>query len=639
MLNFIRDKKAKLKWVLWLVIIALGAGMVLMFVTTPSGGGEVEMGNYIAKVGDSEISINAYRSNLLTVLNMMGPEARRDENTIRQYGNMVLGQMIRTVVLSQEAVRNGFTVSDEEVMNTIVNSPGFNIDGNFIGTEEYKSNLKRLGISPEEYEANVRRNLLSQKLQDFLASSAALSEQEIQAKFVDENDKAKIRYVTWGEYAYAPKVVYNEADARKYYESNKDNYKIDETRQFKLLILDTNKLAAALAASVTDAEIRADYEANRAERYQEMVRASHILLKVPENATPAEVELLRQKAATIRELALRPGSDFAKLAEQYSEDEGSAKRGGDLSFFPRNRMIKEFEDATFALSKGQISEVIKSQFGFHIIQCTDRRDFDFYRSVIARNLSRTRAEQQLEGSAQQALQKARESKNLEAVAKEFGGTVELSNPFSKTQPDYSLGLPPDKIDTLLALSLNEVGELQQTSRGFLIPQLVKIIPPHVQGFDKVKVQVDRDYRTAKARELAAADARAFLAELKASGDLDKTAAKYKLTVEASELFNVSGSIANQLGASPALALEALRLEPNGVGGPVSVRDNQVVFQVTERVRADLSKLAAERDAMVEKLLGEKRRQLTDALLNSLVKQYQDDKLIQVNQPLLDRILG
>ena len=313
MLNFIRDKKAKLKWVLWLVIIALGAGMVLMFVTTPSGGGEVEMGNYIAKVGDSEISINAYRSNLLTVLNMMGPEARRDENTIRQYGNMVLGQMIRTVVLSQEAVRNGFTVSDEEVMNTIVNSPGFNIDGNFIGTEEYKSNLKRLGISPEEYEANVRRNLLSQKLQDFLASSAALSEQEIQAKFVDENDKAKIRYVTWGEYAYAPKVVYNEADARKYYESNKDNYKIDETRQFKLLILDTNKLAAALAASVTDAEIRADYEANRAERYQEMVRASHILLKVPENATPAEVELLRQKAGTIRELALRPGSDFAKL--------------------------------------------------------------------------------------------------------------------------------------------------------------------------------------------------------------------------------------------------------------------------------------------------------------------------------------
>ena len=119
MLNFIRDKKAKLKWVLWLVIIALGAGMVLMFVTTPSGGGEVEMGNYIAKVGDSEISINAYRSNLLTVLNMMGPEARRDENAIRQYGNMVLGQMIRTVVLSQEAARNGFTVSDEEVMNTM----------------------------------------------------------------------------------------------------------------------------------------------------------------------------------------------------------------------------------------------------------------------------------------------------------------------------------------------------------------------------------------------------------------------------------------------------------------------------------------------------------------------------------------
>ncbi len=114
-------------------------------------------------------------------------------------------------------------------------------------------------------------------------------------------------------------------------------------------------------------------------------------------------------------------------------------------------MVKEFEDATFALTKGQISEVIKSQFGYHIIQCTDRRDFDFYRSVIARNLSRTKAEQQLQGTAQQALQKARENKNLEAVAKEFGGTVERSTVQQKPTRLF-VEMPPDKIDELLALT-------------------------------------------------------------------------------------------------------------------------------------------------------------------------------------------
>jgi peptidyl-prolyl cis-trans isomerase D len=639
MLNLIREKKENLKWVLWLVIIALGAGMVLLFVTTPSSGGEAEMGNFVAKVGDSEISVNAYRSNLLTILNMMGPEARRDENAIKQYGNMVLGQMIRTIVLSQEAARNGFTVSDDEVMNTIVNSPGFNIDGNFIGTEEYKANLKRLGITPEEYEANVRRNLLSQKMQEFLANSAALSEEEIRAEFTNERDKAKIRYVTWANYSYNNKVAYNDADARKYYESNKENYKIEETRQVKYLLLDTSKLAAAIAGSISDEEIRSEYEANRQQRYQEMVRAAHILIKVPETASPAEAEQLRQKAVSILEQARRPGADFAKLAEQYSEDEGSAKIGGDLNFFPRDRMVKEFEAAAFALDKDQVSDLVRTQFGYHIIKLLDRRDFDFYRSVIARNLSQNKAEQQLRATAEQALQKVRSSKNIDAVAKEFGGTVTLSKPFNKTAPDYSMALPPDQIEGLFALKLNEVGELQQTSRGYLIPQLVKIIPPHIQPYEQVKPQVDRDYRSAKAQELAAAEARLFLADLKASGDMDKTAAKYKLTVQLSELFSSTTAISSQIGASPALAQAALRCEVNGVGGPVAVRQNQVVFQVVEREKPDFSQFDAARGAVVEKLLGEKRRQLTDALLSSLVKRYQDEKLIQVNQPLLDRILG
>jgi len=639
MLNFIRQKKEKMKWVLWLVIIALAGGMLLLFVTTPSGGGQEEMGNFVAKVDGSEVSVNTFRSNLLSILNRLGPQARQNPETVKQYGQMMVDNMVRSLVLAQEAERYGFTVTDEEVMEYIVNIPNFNEDGEFIGMEEYRSRLKSLGLTPEEYELSVRQGLLADKLENFVSGSASVSADELKTQFVEDNDKAKIEYVAIPNSNFIGKVQIDEPAVAKYYESHKEDYRIGETREVKYILLETGKLSSLLSSNVTEQEIRAEYEANKAQRYQEMVHASHILIKVEANAPADVVEKARQKAAGILAEVRQPGASFADLATKYSEDEGSGKQGGDLSFFPRGRMVPEFDNVAFALKPGEISDLVKTQFGFHIIRCNSRRDFDFYKGLISRNLAKQKADDQLKPTAEQARQKAVTTKNLDAVAKEYNGTVETSKAFNPENPDYSLGAPREFTDAIFKLNLNEFGEVTQTFRGYIIPQLTKILPTRIQTYDEVRTKVQRDYRNARSAEMARSEAYRLLEEARAQNDLTKAAKGMSQVVETSGEFNLNGNVSNQLGVAPELAAAALRLEPQQFGGPREVKNFQVVFRVLERSKPDLTQMPAQKQAITDRLMREKGRLMFEALVEQVMARYKSEERIKMNQELIDRILS
>lgn len=641
MLNLIRQKKEQLKWVLWLVIVALGAGMVLLFVATPSGRGgqgEKEMGNYIARVDDAEISVSAFRSNLLTMLNLMGPEARRDPNTMRQYGQYALMSMVRSVLLSQEAARYGFTVTDEEVMDNIVSSPAFNINGDFIGTEEYKARLKRLGTTPEEYELEIRRSLLSRKLNDFITSSATVTDDEIRTAFVDKNNRAKIRYAIVYHNSFAGKVNPTPADLQQYYDAHKTSYRVDETRQIKYILFGTKKLATTLVGSVTDQEMRAEYDANKDKRYQETVQAAHILIKVPEGASETVVAQLREKAVGIVAEARRPDANFAELAKKYSEDPGSANAGGNVGSFARGKMVNEFENAAFAMKVGEISDPVRTQFGFHIIKVNGHRDFDHYRSILARNIAFKRAQDQLKGVAETALKKAGETKNLDPIAKELGGTIEISKPFNTANPDYSLGNPKDMTEDIFSLELNQIGKLHESFNGYIIPQLIKILPAHVPALEEVKQKVEQDFRTAEAARLAKEEAQRVLAEIGKEKDFEKAAKKFNLTVETSDQFGLADKISEQLGQAPAVAADVLGREKDACGD-VGNENLQIVYQVLERVKPDFGQFPAQKEELRSTLRSEKERTLFEAMVSGLLQQYTKDNKIEINQVLLDRILG
>jgi len=426
---------------------------------------------------------------------------------------------------------------------------------------------------------------------------------------------------------------------RKFYEEHKDKYKIGETRQVQYMLLDVMRLANALQKKIPESEIKAEYEANRDTKYQDQVRASHILIKVPQNAKKEEIAQLRKKAEHILEQAKKPGADFAALAKKYSEDPGSARNGGDLSYFPRGRMVKEFENAAFSLKVGQISDLVRTQFGFHIIKVTGKRDYKFYKNLIARQLANKKASEQLEKAANQAFEKVKKTGDLVKVAKEFGAVVGTSRPFNQKHPDYSLGNPANFIEDVFNMKINEIGNTYRTFRGFIIPKLIKVIPPHVQNFKEVKNQVVRDFREMKAGELAKKEASKFMKKVKQLGDFEKAAKALKLKIENSEKFKIDDPISKSLGKMPALAKAVFAYEEGEVGGPVAVGGREIIFKVIERYHPTEEAFKAEKETLRKSMLDEKTNNLINSILGNIYSKYQQSKKILINQKLLDEILG
>jgi len=644
MLNFVRENKKKLKWVLWPVIIGLTVGMMLMFTATPAKDeADRTIGTFVVKVDDTEISENSLRSNLIMFLNSQNLRNRQDPEILKQYGRILLGQMVQIVVSSKEAMRLGFEVTDEEVQKAIVNSPAFGGANGFVGVQAYLRILRRLGTTSEDYEEDTRRILLNQKLQNFITSACSVSQEEIRQYFDDQNSYAKIRFVTVPFSKQISKIDTSDAKLQDYFAAHSENYKIDVSRQIQYILLDPNKLINVFMKNIPELELKVEYDSNKDAMYKEEVRASHILIKVPADASSEQEEGLRKKAQDILEQAKQPNAAFSELAVRYSEDTGSAQRGGDLNFFPKNRMLKEFDEVAFTLEPGQVSDLVKTQFGFHIIKVTGKKDFDFYKNTIARKLAREKAEGQLRLTADKALEKAKTTKDLVAVANEFEGTVETSKPFNKKNPDHSL--PRNIVDDIFKLEIDEIGELFEAPRGFIIPKLIKIIEPHIPEFKDVKSKVLYDYRNEESKRLAQDEAERFIEEAKKDNDFETTAQKFDLEVTTSKKFNLIE--ANDREKKPldpltkpnAVASRALHIEKVEIGGPIESTRDLIVFQVLEREEADADKFPKEKDKIANSILSTKQEKLFRTFLSQLMTKYQSEDKIIFNEKRIERILG
>lgn len=638
MLNLIRENRYKLKWLLWLVIIGLTVGMVLLFSAAPPSAPGQELGNFVAKVDGVEISPAEFRFRLKLILNRLGPNATTDKKKLKMYGQYVLNSLVRTTILSIEAKKVGFTVSDKELRDYILNSPLFNMGGSFVGAKDYERILSYLGITPEGFENLMRKEILSQKYTDFLNSSVKVGNNEVKQLFEENNNSAKIRYVAISDLKYFSKVDMNPEKIKEYYEKHKKDFKVGETRVVKYIKLSSTALERAMLAEITDDEAL-NYIKQHPREYPEMVGAKHILFKVPKNATPAEVEKIKKKAEKVLKMA-KSGVDFSKLAKKYSEDPGSAKRGGDLGFFGRGRMVKPFEDAAFSLKVGQISNLVRTQFGFHIIKVTAKKDAKSYIPQAKRKLAREKAKDQLQNKAQEIYDELQKSKDIDSVAKKFNLKVEMSKPINRKNPDYKLGMPKGFIDELMSMKkVGEVGNLYEVYDGFFVYQLNKIIKPHIPSLNEIKAKVEGAYRRFEAIKLAQQKCKEFLSKVKKPEDFDKVAKSMKLNPEDSFLFNVKGQVSKDLGYAFGLTYDVLKHKVNELGGPVNVKDKEVAYIVKERNYPDESKFEKSKDTLKLTLENTRKTAIRESVNSKLYRTYIREKKIIINQKLVDVIIG
>ncbi len=368
MFEFIRTHQRLMQFVLLLFIFPSFAFFGLESYSRFSGGD-----NAVAKVAGQSITQQdwdaAQREQMERLRQMFGDRFDAKMFDTPEVKQEILDNLVGQRALSAEAARMGLTVSDQSLQQAILEIPGLvGGDGKFDGAR-YKELLAMQGMTPAMYEARLRHDLALQQLNSAIQASA-FAPKTLAAHLSDLNDQERVvQEMVIKASDYAAKVNITDEMLKAYYEKNGQQFTVPEQAKIEYVVLDGKALAAQ--TPVSDDDIKSYYEQN-AQHYtsEEQRRASHILITVKKDASAAEKAAAKAKAEALLAEVRKDPASFAKVAKANSQDPGSAEQGGDLGFFGKQAMVKPFEDAVYQLQQGQISDLVQSDFGYHIIQLT-----------------------------------------------------------------------------------------------------------------------------------------------------------------------------------------------------------------------------------------------------------------------------
>ena len=627
MLDLFRAKKKWLKWTLWVVILVLGGGMVMFFVQTPTGIG-VGFGNLnVAIIAGNPITATQFRQRYNLIYQNFRQRYQLDQadpSILRQLGleQQALDQLVSEYVVVYSAQIMGIEVTPEEIADTITSSPSFQEGGKFIGKERYLQILQINNRPAEEFEDSLRRDILRDKLSKVLTDGIHATAEEVRQEFLNRNQEIKIRYVAIDPEEVAPEKV-GEEELKGYFEEHKENYRTPEQRKLMYVVLPFEPDKVEL----TEAQI-ADRMASISEK--EEVQASHILISsdTPEAAKKGE-EILNQ---------LRAGADFAELAKEHSDDEGSAAKGGELGFFKRGQMVPEFESAAFSLEPGEISDLVATEYGFHIIKVTDVKTVDT-RSIAEAQLREENAENVARNLAAKITYEARNNSDLNEAAQRYGVQTQETPFFTLGDVLSDLAVRSDFNQQVFTLVQGRITEPYPTGKTYVVAQLMEIQPSEVSELETVQDQVLEDFKSDRGEEMARERAFAFSQQARDSSDFDEVARSQNLKIITTDFFKRDTSVDDDLGYATEILSRAFLMEQNQLSPAVLASGKYVVFQIVEKGAVDEGKFEQEKAALTDELTLQKKENFFSAWLQNVINRLTAEEQIQINRELVDSIVG
>jgi len=448
--------------------------------------------------------------------------------------------LIDQTLLLKKAAELGISVSPGELQETIQSIPAFQTDGRF-DLRRYQLILQQNRMTPESFEQELAQTLTLRKLEDLVMRQVTISDKEVMdyVRMIRTDKQFLCVSFPWSQYEAGISVT--DDDLKAYYTAHEKSYEEPEKRKIAYVLFPLSDFTGDV--SVTEDELKTYYEEHRKNYHEEKaVHARHILFRVNPDASAEEVEAVKNKAQEILKLA-RAGQDFATLAKNYSEDPGSAKNGGDLGYFTQSQMIKEFADAAFAMKPGEISDLVRTAFGFHIIKVEDVRperdlSFDEVKDSIKKILTERKARDRAYAKARDFADEAFAAKDIiQSAAKSGLKVVSVNEWLSISQPLPDFPENQDVMKKLFNLPNKGISDIIEVKNGFIVAQVMDIQPSRILGFDEVKSRVESDYRREKAEEQALKHASDLLERVRTAGSLEKVAAEANMKVEKSPFLN------------------------------------------------------------------------------------------------------
>ena len=630
MLALFRRKQSGLKWVLWLVIFALGFGMVLFFVDAPATSSTGLSSQEAAVVAGTTITASEFRTRYIQVVETYRKLYRLDQQDPKVVQQLRLGETALNGLIAEYAAvygaeQLGLHVTDAETADFITRQPVFRESERFIGKDRYERILRANNLTIQQFEKGIQRRIARDKLERILTDGIFSSPDEVEQEFRNRNQEVRVQYVAIDPAEIAPSEI-EEEKLQEYYKDNQEKYRIGEKRTVRYVSVRVDPQTVTISEEQLQARLAEVTDTQQ-------VRVSHILISAEEGEEDGPA---RKKAEDLLK-QIRGGGNFAVLAEEHSNDIGSSQRGGDLGFFGRGKMVPEFEEVAFSLKPGQISDLVRTPFGYHIIKGWEvaAKMADSRRPIAKFELRQNEAHKQAGELATKIANQLKQNPDFEAVAKEHNFSVKEGLPFTLGDPVAGLVVQSDFNQKVFALDQGEFLDPYESAGSYLVAQLADIQATNIPKFDQAHAQVVQDLREESGDELAREQAFAFYQKAKSEGGLEQPAAAQKLSVKATGFFKKGATIDETLKFSPKIHDRSFRFEKGEISSPVTVAGKYIVFQLLDKTEIDRAKFEKEKGAISKTLTEQKRTSFFSSYIGNLVDRLRNEDEISVNQELID----
>jgi len=621
MLRFLRQSATS-----WLIKMILGA-IVIVFVFWGVGSFRSQRKDRVALVNGETITSKeygeAYNNIIERLRQRLGNNLNDDMIKMLDVKSQALNMLIDKKLMFQEAAKLNLRVTNDELADTIRQIEAFQINGNF-DSQIYKNVLNQNRLTPEEFEFIQKESIIIEKTRSFILSNVKISEQEAIEWFKWENTSVSVDFVLFEPGRYDD-INPTSDEINSFFENHKESYKTDAMIKVRFLRFDPDAYSSVV--KITNEEIQDYYESNTEKfKSQKTVEARHILIKLDQSSNPETVEKKRKTALDILKLA-RDGIDFAELAKQYSEGP-SKDRGGYLGEFKKNAMVKPFAEKAFQMKAGEISEPVRTQYGWHIIKVEKVNEetgvsFKNAEDKIRKKLVEERAKNLAYEEAEAVYDASFEGDDLTKNAEAWGLNIVTTDFFTKNKgPDVkkATGIKNSSAFASYAfnLALMEIGDIQDFEDGYYIIQLIEKILEKIPELKDVEEKVRFDLIKQMRDKKANKDANELLVALKDNKPLDKECEKLNLTATATGFFKRNSSVP-YIGFDQNISNAAFKLSNENMLPEASVKGKKgyYIIRFRDRKEPGLNGFEEEKEKIKEKQLKQKMLKTFDAWLSSI----------------------
>jgi peptidyl-prolyl cis-trans isomerase D len=655
MIRFLQKDTKMAKAIYFVIIAAASVGMVVYLIPGLMSGSVAAPDTY-AEVYPHWYSKIFHAADVVS-LQKVQQEARQqisqrspqylDNPVIMNFFTQQVGQqLVQQQILLTEAARLGITADNNDVVKYLHSGPtGETLfpKGKFIGDDAYANLVAtRLNMSVPDFEENIRRQIIIQRLEDYITAGVSVSDKEVRDTYRKQNIKIKFDYAVLSGDDLRKTINPSEADLQAFFKKNAARYAhaIPEQRTITYFAFTPSQLPGGIPAP-SQQEIQSYYNQHQSE-YQvpEQARSRHILVKLAAGADAKTDAAAKAKAESIAN-QLRNGANWTDLAKKDSDDPGSKDSGGELGFSQRGRMVPEFDNAIFTQKIGDI-KVVKSQFGYHVVQVEERQPAHTQTlaevaDTIKATLSRQLISQAEENYARQLSQEAA-SKGLQATAAAHHLEVVTTPPVAAGGTIAALPDGSQVISKAFQVTKGDTPVYAPTGEGYAIFQVTAIAPSHSPAFADWKDKVLEDFRDEQLPGLLNAKTQELADKAKAAGDLAKAAKEMGATVKTSDLVGQAAQVPD-FGAVGQIAPQLFDLSVGAISGPINAGRTGVVAKIDDKQEPTPQEIQKNFDQTREQILNERRNEAFEVFASNVANDFKKHNLIRLNPKALQPTSG